>query len=226
MIYLLHGDDISASRKFYSDLVAGYTLTVLDGKALRVKDLEEHLLSTSLFDEKKAIVVENLLSKNAKKKEFATFLNSQTPKALLVLWEDKKLPKTSLNLIKNATIKDFLLPQNYFQFLDSYAPGNGKRLFIMYHELLSTMSGELVFYSLIKRIRLLVVLSSESTISDLTKMAPWQVSRLKTQLRLWNRQELLQFYKKLQETEIKMKSGRLPVGLSKHLDILILTHLI
>jgi hypothetical protein len=32
--------------------------------------------------------------------------------------------------------------------------------------------------------------------------------------------------KTLQETEIKMKSGRLPVKLSKHLDILILTQLI
>jgi len=226
MIYLLHGDDISSSRKFYSGLIEGFTVTILDGKTLLVKDLEEKLVSTSLFEEKKAVVVENLLSKNAKKKEFVKFINEKAISTLLILWEDKKLLKSSYSALKDATLKEFLLPQNYFQFLDSYAPGNGKRLFVMYHELLNTMSEELVFYSLLKRVRLLVVLSNGSTVSDLSKMAPWQVGKLNSQLRLWKKDSLISFYKTLQETEIKMKSGRLPVGLSKHLDILMLTQLI
>lgn len=226
MLYVLHGDDISASRKFYSDLTEGFQVTVLDGKTLSVKDLEEKMASTSLFEEKKAVVVENLLSKNAKKKDFVSFFNASNSQTLLILWEDKKLSKTSYGSLKKGTVKDFLLPQNYFQFLDSYAPGNGKRLFVMYHELLKTTSEELIFYSLLKRIRLLVVLSNGSTVSDLSKMAPWQVGKLQNQLRLWKKDTLFFFYKKLQETEIKMKSGKLPVGLSKHLDILILTQLI
>lgn len=226
MIYILHGDDISASRKFCTGLTEGFQVTILDGKTLTLKDLEEKLVSTSLFDEKKAVVIENLLSKNAKKKDFVTFLNTNSSQTLLILWEDKKLAKTSYGSLKNGTVKDFFLPQNYFQFLDSYAPGNGKRLFTMYHELLQTTSEELIFYSLLKRIRLLVVLSSGSTVADLSKMAPWQVGKLNSQLRLWKKDSLLFFYKKLQETEIKMKSGKLPVGLSKHLDILILTQLI
>ena len=226
MIYLLHGDDVSASRKFSSDLTEGFHITILDGKSLSVKDLEEKMVSTSLFDEKKAVLVENLLSKNAKKKDFVAYLNNNTNQIPVILWEDKKLPKTSYSGLKNGTIRDFMLPQNYFQFLDSYAPGNGKRLFAMYHDLLKTTSEELIFYSLLKRIRLLVVLSNGSTVSDLSRMAPWQVGKLQNQLRLWKKDTLFFVYKKLQETEVKMKSGKLPVGLSKHLDILILTQLI
>lgn len=226
MIYILHGDDLTASRKFYLGLTEGFQITFLDGKNLLVKDLEEKISSSSLFEEKKAVVVENLLSKNAKKKDFVSFLNESTSQTLLILWEDKKLPKTSFGSLKNSTVREFLLPQNYFQFLDSYAPGNGKKLFSMYHELLLTMNEELVFYSLLKRIRLLVILSNDSSITELSKMAPWQVGKLKNQLNLWQKDALLQFYKTLQATEIKMKTGKLPVGLSKHLDILMLTRLI
>ncbi len=223
MIYLLHGDDITSSRKYYSGLVEGLTQTIFDGKSLSLSDLEEKLVSNSLFEEKKAVVVENLLTKNAKKKDFVKFLSENPTQILLILWEDKKVQNTVFTPLKEATIKEFSLPQNYFQFLDSYAPGNGKQVFKIYHDLLITMNEELVFYSLLKRIRLLVVLSEGSTISEISKMAPWQVGKLNNQLRLWKKEALITFYKTLQETEIKMKSGGLPVKLSKHLDILILT---
>lgn len=226
MKYLLHGDDTASSRKFYLSLTESYQVTSLEGKNLLVKDLEEKLVSTSLFDENKAVVIENLLSKNVKKKDFVNFLNDEKSQTLTILWEDKRLPKTSYRSLKDVSVRDFLLPQNYFQFLDSFAPKNGNKLFKMYHELLLTMSAELVFYSLIKRVRLLVVLANGSTISELSKMAPWQVGKLKSQLRLWKKDELLSFFKNLADTEIEMKTGKLPLGLSKHLDILILTQLI
>jgi DNA polymerase III delta subunit len=226
MKYLLHGDDIVASRKFLTGLLEEYQVTELDGKNLNALNLSESLSSISLFDEKKAVVVENLLSKNSKKKEFVSFINSQNGSVLLVLWEDKKLPKTSFNSLKDITIRDFLLPQNYFRFLDSFYQGAGKNLFTMYHELLDSSTPEQIFYSLLKRLRLLVILDSKGKTDEILKMAPWQLQKLNNQLRHWKRESLLSFYEQLQETEIKLKTGKLPVSLSKYLDILILSQLI
>lgn len=225
MKYLLHGDDISSSRRLLTGLTEGFQVVTLDGRSLVIKDLEEKLLSTTLFDEDRAVVVENLLSKNAKKQEFVQFINAQTNTILLVLWEDKKLLKTAFSMLKNITVQEFLLPSHYFQFLDSFTPGKNKYIYSLYHELLSTMSAEQIFYSLLKRLRLLVILANESTVSDLSKMAPWQLSKLKQQVRLWEKEKLIKVYQKLIDTEIFLKTGKLPVGLSKHLDILILSEL-
>ena len=224
MIYILHGDDTVASRNFMSGLVEEIPTTMLDGKSLMLSQLEENIVSKGFFEEKKAVVVENLLSQN-KKKEITAFLNNLKSETLVVLWEGKKLTKTATNAIKSANIHEFSFPSYYFQFLDSVTSGSGKRLFSLYHELLKTTSEELIFYSLLKRVRLLVILSSGGTIAELAKMAPWQQSKLSQQLGRWNKKILHDFYRQLQETEIKMKTGKLPVGLSKHLDMLILTHL-
>lgn len=225
MLYLLHGDDVTSSRKFLNELYEGLQTTFLDGKSLRIKDFENALFSTNLFGQEKAVIVEGLFSKNAKKKDFILFLNSQKIKVLLIFWEDKKLPKTSFSSLKNVTAKEFSLPQYYFQFLDSFTQGSGKKLFGLHQELLKSMNEELIFYSLLKRMRLLVVISGGGTVADLAKMASWQVSKLQQQVHMWKREQLISFYKELQDTEIKLKTGKLPLGLSKHLDILILTQL-
>lgn len=225
MRYLLHGDDTVLSRNLLSSLIEGFAVLRLEGKTVTSKELEIHLLSTSLFEEKKAIVIENLLTKNARKKEVVEFLNSQKDGILLILWEEKKLLKTTINQLKNFVVKEFLLPSTYFQFLDNFAERNGKKLFMMYQDLTKTVSSEQIYYSLVKRLRLLLVMSEKGTNEELVKMSPWQKQRLIKQVGFWNKSGLLEFYKELQDTEIKLKSGKLPLGLSKHLDTLILSHL-
>lgn len=225
MIYILHGDDTASSRKYLSGLVEGYQVTELDGLKLTIRDLEEKLLSTSLFEENKAVVIENLISKNPKKKDFVSFLNSTKTPILLILWENKKLTVLQTSGLNDAKVVPFLLPQNYFQFLDAFIPGKAKDTFRMYHDLLNTMSEEQIFYSLLKRLRLLVVISQNGKVAELEKMNDWQLGKLQKQVKMWSKEKLFSFYKKLQDTEIKLKSGKLPVGLSKHLDIMILSEL-
>ncbi len=225
MIYILHGDDTAASRKFLSILVENKKTQNLDGKSLTISTLEDAIISESLFGDEKVVVVENLLSKNTKKKDFIKFLNESSSQQLLVLWEDKKLLKTTFATLKNTTAKDFLLPSNYFQFLDNFTPTNKKGTFALYHELLKTYAAEQLFFSLTKRVRQLVVLSSGSLTDDLLKMSPWQMNNLQRQLRMWKRESLVNIYNALKKTELKLKTGKLSVSLSKHLDILILSEL-
>lgn len=225
MKYLLYGDDVSSSRNFLNGLTVGFQVTVLDGKNLTIPLLEENLVSNSLFEEKKAVVIEGLIGKNKKKKEFFEYLNTSKSSVLIILWEDKKLLKTSFTTLKSVTVNEFSLPQNYFQFLDSFTPGNAKRIFVSFHQLLNTMSEEQVFYSLLKRLRTLLLIESYAKTEETIKISPWQMGKLKQQLRIWPKEKLIKFYSELQDTEIKLKTGKLPVGLSKHLDILILSQL-
>ncbi len=225
MLYLLHGDDTAASRKYLIELAEGKNVTTLDGKSLKIADFEEATVSGSLFAGEKAVIVEGLLSKNARKKEFITFLNENEPKTLVILWEDKKLPKPTYSNLKKANVRDFFLPSYYFQFLDNFSPNNKKNTFDLYQKLLKNYAPEQLFFSLLKRVRVLVIISSGSTTAEISKMSPWQMNNLQKQLRTWNRQNLVSIYEKLKKTEIRLKTGKLPLGLAKHLDILILSEL-
>lgn len=225
MIYLLHGDDTTSSRRALGEYADGYSVTTLDGKTLTIPVFENSLFSESLFAEKKAVVIENFFSQNKKKKEIIAFLNSIKPTILLLFWEDKKLTKAAVSQLNAATVKEFSLPTYYFQFLDLFAPSNKKKVFALYHDLLKSYAPEQILFSLIKRIRLLIMISSNSRADEVAKQAPWLQSKLKQQVRLWDESVLIAFYKSLQDAEIKLKTGALPVDLSKHLDILILSKL-
>lgn len=227
MIYLLHGDDITASRNLLTTLTGGYVNTILDGKTLTLSQLEESLVSSSLFEDKKAVVVENFFSKNKKKKEIIELLNRHKTTFLVIFWEDKKILKTAIKDVKDIIVREFLLPQNYFLFLDLFAPGNKKREYTLYKELEKAMGQEIVFYSLLKRLRQLLIVKSGGyeNIAEFQKMSPWQLDKLKKQLRLWKQEALFMTYAKLQDMEIKMKTGKLATGLSKQLEIIILSDL-
>ena len=225
MIYLLHGDDTAASRKYLTDLVEGLTVTTFDGKSLTIPTLEEAISSGGLFGEAKAVVIEGLFAKNAKKKDFVTFLNNHEVQIILVLWEEKKILKTSFASLKKASVQDFLLPSYYFQFLDNFAPSNKKNSFLLYQKLLTNYAPEQLFFSLLKRVRLLAILASGSNTQELAKMSPWQMNNLQKQVRMWKKDSLLRVYEALKQTEIRLKTGKLPVSLSKHLDIVILSEL-
>ncbi len=224
MIYILHGDDTTSSRKRLIALCEGLITNTFDGKYLQLKELEESILSSGLFEENKAVVVENI-TKNPKKKEILSYLSTEKSTFPIILWEDKKALKTSFSSLKNAKIEEFLLPSYYFRFLDTLSPRSKKESFKLYHELLQSYAPEQVFYSLLKRVRQLVVISKGERTEETEKMSPWQLSNLKRQIQMWKKESLFSFYEALKQTEIKLKTGALPTSLSKHLDILILSKL-
>lgn len=228
MIYVLHGDDSVTSRNYITTIAGKKQTLVLDGKAISFPDLAEQLNSQSLFGDEKVVVLEHFLSKNKKKKEILQLIIDGNLHADLIFWESTKLTPATLALVKQSDVKAFLLPQYYFQFLDAFAPGNPQKIYTLYHQLLETMTAEQIFYSLIKRVRQLLILQMGSIAEskETVSVQGWQLDKLRTQLSKWKKNSLPTMFESLQDTEIKTKSGGLPVGLSKHLDILILTQLI
>ena len=225
MITLIHGDD---SEKIETSLISIISKTKpirIDGGKVKLKEFEEQILGGSLFSEESVFIIENIF-KNKKKKELLDLVKENNDNFSAVFVERGKVNKRDLLNIKFDSIVEHLLPQYYFKFLDDFYPQNGKSLANLYNELLKTMTAEQVYYSLVKRIRgLIAVKLGMTNHSEIARFAPWQLGKLKQQVRMWTEEELLSFYKKLFEIEVKMKSSNLPLSLEKYLDMMIRTEL-
>lgn len=224
MFYLIHGDDSVNARLKATVLLGKSKITNVDGKNLILKTFEELTKSTSLFAETSSLLIENFFLKNKNKKEIVEFLNTSNTSKDIVFWEDGVVRKTAFASLKDLKVLEFSLPKNYFAFLDSLSPQNTKRSRQLFQELLASYAPEQLFYSLIKRTRQLIVLKEGSShkVKETSKMASWQLDRLQSQAAKWPEGALQKFYTKLHNAEIKLKSGGLPMELSKHLDVLLL----
>jgi len=225
MITLIHGDNAEKVEESVISLTKGDKKERIDGAKVKIKELEEKLLGGSLFGEESIFIIDGLF-KNKKKKELFEFLLAHKDNLSIILVERSKLNKRDLSALKFDSVAEHSLPQYYFKFLDDFYPGNGKNLQKIYEELLKTMTAEQVYYSLVKRIRALIAIKTGAvTHSEINRFAPWQMGKLSQQARLWQESELIDFYKKLFEIEVKMKSSQMPVSLQKYLDITIITEL-
>lgn len=225
MVTLIHGDDLEKIEKSLLDLSRGIESLRIDGSKVKLKTLETELLDGSLFGEQKLFIVENIY-KNKLKKDLFQFLTDQKDNLNVILVERKKLTKKDVSVIKFNMINEHLLPQFYFKFLDEFYPGNRINTEKYYTQLLNSLEAEQIFYSIIKRIRALIAIKMNlDSHSEISRFAPWQLGKMRSQARFWTEDELINFYKRLYEIERKMKSSELTVNLKKYLDILILTEL-
>lgn len=225
MITLAHGDDLEKLEDSIVATVSTLKSERIDGSKIKVRELEEKLLGESLFGDEILFIIENIY-KNKAKKEIFNFLKSNSKSFSAVFVERSKLNKRDLGALEFEKIEEYVLPQYYFKFLDDFYPHNAKSLSTLYNQLLKNMTSEQIYYSLIKRMRgLMAVKYGLFSHSEIARFAPWQLGKIRSQARMWDEKSLSEFYKKLYEVEVKMKSSALPLSLEKYLDILIRTEL-
>lgn len=230
MITIIHGDDISLSRKLFQELKNKQSDHVLfDGNKLTLTDLVQNLEGSGLFGNKKDIFIEELLTKIKKaskeSKEILDLINKHAKSSTFVLWESKELLKRDLSLLKDATTQIFKLPKNIFLFLDNLQPGNSKNLLKLFHQAMdSGIKEELILFMIQRQIRLLLTLSEpgDNSIDELIRLAPWQMGKLEKQAKSFDVSSLKQIYKKLYEIELTQKTGASVLSLSQNIDILLL----
>ena len=127
----------------------------------------------------------------------------------------------------------FKLPQNIFLFLDNLRPSShlpgGNSLLKLFHQVLdSGIKEELVLFMIQRQFRLLLALchpeasNDIGTIDEVSRLAPWQKSKLERQAQLFNTTDLKKIYKKLYEIEIAQKTGSSSLSLTQNIDILLL----
>lgn len=228
MITIIHGDDIASSRNFLNDMKVKFPEAVqFSSDSLNMTDLAQRIDGGGFFDTEKVIIIEQLFAKRKVKKEFEAmigYLKTKTLENEIFLWEGKELDKKSLSLFNHPTVKSYKLPQTLFYFLDNLKPNNGKELVRMFHDSLKTTDAEMVFFMLIRHVRLLLALNSPTadSIDEVKRLAPWQQGKVARQAKLFSTTELIEIHEKLFILDKEQKTGELALPLNLAIDILLL----
>ena len=224
MITLIHGDDTAVSRNsFISERQDAKNPVTFDGEKFTVSDLMQSIESGSLFNEEKAIFIENLFSSkkaNPNFKAILDYLNKKTNEAKIIIWEKTELSKTDISAFNKVSVKLFKIPQKMFMFVDSIKPGSLNNI-KLFHELLEQTPAELVFFMIIRQFRILLAISdteNKNPIDEIKRLAPWQLGKFKIQAKLFGGEKLLGAYDRLFEIDSQSKSGKLPVTLTQAID--------
>jgi hypothetical protein len=224
MLTIIHGSNLVASRKFFLDEKQRFPDAALLREAeVNLTDLAQLLEGGGLFENSKSIFIEQFLTtrrKSAEKETIISYLLKQAKTNTILLWEGKELDRSALALFKNETIKSYKLPSTLFTLLDEIKPDNGARLVQLFHETLETTEAEMVFFMLVRQIRILLALSGirGDTISEVGRLAPWQKGRFEKQAKLFKRELLRELYSRLFEIEVGQKTGTLSSSLIYTID--------
>lgn len=231
MITIIHGDDISASRNYFSELrQKNKNSVIFDANKITITDLVQNIEGSGLFNDTKTLFIEDLLTKLKKTdketKEILSFIAKNSKTANFILWESKEIQKRDLSIFKDATVKFFKLPKNIFLFLDNLKPGNSKSILKLFHEALDAdVKEELILFMMQRQFRILLALSDSTnneSIDELVRLAPWQMGRLENQAKLFSELSLKKIYKKLYEIELGQKTGTLNLSLVQAIDFFLL----
>ena len=229
MIYLLHGDNLVASRNLLKSLVDqakndNQEVIRLNGLGVKIEDTIQALESNSLFGGERLVVIENLFSrpKSNEQKQILDFIKNYQGKTDLILWEKKEIGKIlQRNLPNQTTVKLFKTPLLLFKFLDQLTPKTKSSALQTLAALLKSESAELVFYLLVRQIRLLLLVASGQKI----KGPSWMIAKLKKQADILNQDRLLTMYQELFTIDGSVKTGKTLMPLNWHLQMLIINYL-
>jgi len=229
MVTLIHGSDTAASRKFFYDEKQRHPdALLLEAEKINITSLMQIFEGGSLFGETKYVFIEQLITKLKKTsnfKDIVSFLEKSAETNDIYIWEGKDLEPSSLKLFKKVTVRPFKLPQTLFLLLDNIKPGNGKNLIPLFHQTIETAEVEMVFFMIIRQIRILLALSdpeSRANIDEVKRIAPWQMGKLQQQASLFSTLELLSLYEKLYTIEVGQKTGGLSTSVTNAIDFLLL----
>lgn len=225
-ILVFHGDDLRSSRLALSQALTssrteGREVRTLAGDKLPAKDLAEALGTASLFAQE-TLVIENLLTRlRSKEKDLCLDLISHYhgPKQV-ILWEKKTVTKLALSKLgKDQKVSESKTPQLLFTFLDSLYPGNAKRALSLLSTLAQSTQDILIFTLLARRAGDLLLAQSGSQLS----FSPWQLTKLKTQAKLWSEDALIALHDRLIEIDERVKTGQTKLSYLEQLDILLVS---
>lgn len=228
MITLIHGDDLTASRKFFISIKEKYhEALTFEGENINFTDLMQEIRGGGLFSENRPVFIEQLLTKKKDITERDAIIklvnNSQTVE--IYLWEGKEIDKKMLLLFKNLTNKLFKIPKGLFVFLEEIKPGNNEKMLKNFHQIIASSEPEMVFFMMIRHIRLLLGFSTlpSAEISEVKRLQPWQRQKIENQAKKFTAEHLKEIYSKLFQIELNLKTGGLSMNLVNSIDILLLS---
>lgn len=224
MIIIVHGNDIEKSRNyFFEEKNKLKNAVLINPESVTVDLLFQTSENTHFFEKETTIIIENFFSKiktNSNEfKDITSYVNKNKT-INIIFWENTEISKIALSAFSNATVKNFSLPKKLFLFLDNIKPNNSKYLINLFHELLKTMEAEIIFFMIVRQLRLLIarIENSSNSIDEVKKMAPWQLFKFKKQAGYFSREKLISTHKRLFEIDLDQKTGKIPFSTEKSID--------
>lgn len=227
MITILHGENEVKSRDQLATLIAkakenNFQIERLEAKNLSLADLEQALVSSSLFGEKRLLIIEKLhsLPRSKKKNQLIDLLANNNSELEIILWEKRSLTPTMIKKIKAKKVEEFKTSSSTFAWLDSLS-GNKKTLKKQL-QLLSQADqddGEqMCFAMLTRQIRLLITAKDGGEL----KGHPFVIKKVKSQANNFTIDQLLSIHKKMLDIDQKMKTSSNLLSLKAELDLLLI----
>ena len=232
-ITILHGEHLVASRQRLTELLdaarqQGQDVVRLEGKSLDLGKLEEVLGSSSLFGDKKLLLIEELhsLPKSKRKDQLiATIATAASDTALqdslsLILWEKRALTATMLKAFPQAQVQEFKLSNQLFKWLESLSPHKPSKpaQLKLFHQVLVTEDAFLCLTMLIRQVRLLIQTKDGGKPAG----APFMIAKLSKQAQNFTLDQLLKMHHSLLEIDLKQKTSGSLLSLEQELDLLLL----
>jgi len=212
MLFLLHGENVSASRQALVDLKRNYSadsISVFDAKKLDENQFARVCQSVPLLGDRRLVVVEGKPSSS-----LHLFISSSLPPTTdVVFWigEELKSSNKLFKLVKSAggQIRHFKpsVPKHVFGFLDALGYKNKKKAFLELHRLLD--QGESPLYLLTMMVwqaRNLLRVKLYNGGGPKPKMNPFVLRKAKSQIKSFEEGELVGIFHKLLEAEVALKT--------------------
>ncbi len=226
MITIIHGSNQLATRNQLLFLKKQYQeIVTLDGENLDQAMFHQSLESKSLFAQDRLVIVEGLLGTRTSKEWLLEYLAKNVIATDLIFWEDHETKsKEILELSKKAKIINLNLPTLIFKFLDTLSPTTQSQSLQLFNQLIESDSCEIVFFMMIRQLRYLMLLKTETSDGpvDYNRLMPWQKIKLSKQAELFTRESLVRIYKTLLNIDYKIKTGQTNVSLEDRLRLFFL----
>lgn len=224
MLTIIHGENQFASRKELEHLKRnhnGEEIVTLNGASLSLTDLIQALEAKSLFGVEKLVIIENLLSQKASGNDKLLGNLRKLPSDVnCVLWEGKEIRMTLLSQFSKAQIFLYKIEKQLFRFLDSLKTGNAKRSLLLFHNALEHDEPETILFMLVRQLRHLLLVKTQSTFLD--SMSPWQEQKACLQVENFTLEKLKKAYGDLINIDYSIKSGESALDLVGRLDMFLL----
>lgn len=229
MITIIHGEDITKSRKYFIDERKKYPdAMAVSGITITLTEIVQIFEGNELFASEKHVFIEDFLSKRKKSKEAEQInkvIQQNQTQASVYFWESKDISPATLKQWKNGLIKQFKLPQTIFTLLDAIKPNNGKMLINLFHQTIQDEDSLFIFSMLIRQFRLLLAMTDIKAtiqIEEVKRMSPWQKNKLQKQAAVFSIDQLKESYTRLYWIESGIKTGTLNISVEQAIDFFLI----
>ena len=225
MIYILHGQDLSASYSHLQFLLNKYPNhnKVNFYPENSFEQFQNAILGQNLFNENELFVCQNYISDNKIK---VSQLKKIAADKIIILWEEEKLAASQLKSSGDISILEFKLPSTLFQFLDSISPKSISPLIYIRKINDKTAIGWHLVYRILPLILAKQNLSCDS-VETITKktLAPWQWQKILSQAKNFQLTTLFQMYNSLLMVDLMKKQGKTEADDASLIELLLIKYL-